>query len=364
VTAPIAVVGAGAGGLAMAAHLTVGGHAVHLLELPEFEANLAAVRMRGGIALSGVDRTADVMPRLVTTDPARALDGAQLVLISVPAFGHARVVDLIAPHLRDGHAVLFNTGYFAALRFRSALTRGGRRSVIVGESVLLVYAVRKVGPGAVHVDGVKQDLPVAALPARQTPTLISLVATAYPQVSPMRNVLEVSLENLNPMFHPAITLLSLSSLNATAGEYAFYRDGCTPAAGRVIDALDRERRTVGAALGLPDLVPVPTWLQRYYGASGNTTYEAIQSCPAYANFVWPAATAIRYVDEDVPFALVPLASIADELGVPAPVTRSLVDLCGSALARDYWARGPRASDLGLNGVRSADLDRLLDGGER
>ncbi|MBI3985323.1 MAG: NAD/NADP octopine/nopaline dehydrogenase family protein [Lentisphaerae bacterium] len=356
----IAILGCGAGGMAMAADLTLAGLRVHLFELPEFAENVKAIQVQGGIELKGASRTGRVMPARVTTDPAAALADAELVLVSVPVFGHQRMVEAVAPHVRDGQFVLFNTGYWAALRFRKALTQDGRRKVVLAESTLLVYAVRKVGPATVHVDGVKQDFPVAALPATETGRLLDLVRRAYPQARPMRSVLEVSLENLNPMFHPAITLLNAGELERTKVDFGFYREGCTPAVGRVIDALDAERRALGSAFGLPDLVSAAGWLHRYYGASGTTAYEAIHSCPAYANFRWPTATAIHYVHEDVPYAFVPFVSIAQQLGVATPVTRGIVELCGTAFNSDFWAEGPDAAKLGLSGMDAAAIRRLVE----
>jgi opine dehydrogenase len=356
----IAILGCGAGGMAMAADLALAGHRVHLFELPEFASNVEAIQAQGGIDLRGASRTGRVMPAVVTTDAAVALADAELVLVSVPVFGHQRLVEAVARHLRDGQVVLFNTGYWAALRFQQTLTQNGRRKVVLAESTLLVYAVRKVGAAAVLVDGVKEDFPVAALPATATARLLGLVRRAYPQARPMRSVIEVSLENLNPMFHPAIALLNTGELERTQEDFGFYREGCTPAVGRVIDALDAERRAVGAAIGLPDLVSAAGWLQRYYGACGSTAYEAIHSCPAYADFHWPAATAMRYVHEDVPYAFVPFVSIAQQLGVPVPVTRGLVDLCGTACGRDFWAEGPDAATLGLAGLSAAGIRRLVE----
>lgn len=356
----IAILGCGAGGMAMAADLTLAGHRVHLFELPEFAGNIEAIRAKGGIDLKGVSRTGLVMPAVVTTNPAEALAGAELVLMSVPVFGHQRMVDAVAPHMLDGQVVLFNTGYWAALRFKEALTQNGRRNVLLAESTLLVYAVRKVAPATVLVDGVKQYFPVAALPATETGRLLSLVRRAYPQAQPMRSVFEVSLENLNPMFHPAITLLNIGELERATSDFAFYRDGCTPAVARVIDAIDAERRAVGSAVGLPDLVSAAGWLQRYYGASGNTAYEAIHSCPAYMNFCWPTATAMHYVHEDVPYAFVPFVSIAKQLGVLVPVTVGLVNLCGAAVGCNFWEEGPNADKLGLAGLDAAGMRRLVE----
>jgi opine dehydrogenase len=356
----IAVLGCGAGGMAMAADLSLAGHRVHLFELPEFAGNVEAIRAQGGIDLRGASRTGQVMPAVVTTDPAVALADAELVLVSVPVFGHQRLVDAVASHLRDGQMILFSTGYWAALRFRQALSRNGRRAVVVAESTLLVYAVRKVGPAAVLVDGVKQDLPVAALPATATDRLLGLVRRAYPQARALRTVIEASLENLNPLFHPAIALLNAGELERTREDFRFYSAGCTPAVGRVIDALDAERRALGSALGLPDLVSAAGWLQRYYGARGSTAYEAIHSCPAYADFRWPEATAMRYVHEDVPYAFVPCVSLARQLGVSVPVTRGLVDLWSAACGRDFWAEGPDAAKLGLAGLSAADIRRQVE----
>jgi opine dehydrogenase len=358
--APIAILGGGAGGLAMAADLTLAGHRVHLYELPEFGSNVAAIEKHGGIEILGASRTGTAMPARVTTDPAAALAGAELVLVSVPAFAHERMVGSIAPHLRDGQYVLFNTGYWAALRFRKLLTSDGRRNVIPSESTLLVYAVRKVASAAVHVDGVKNDFPIAALPAAGSARLVEIVRSIYPQARPMRSVLEVSLENLNPMFHPAITLLNAGELEREPDDFAFYHAGCTPAVGRVIDAIDAERRAVATALGLPDLNTAADWLRRYYGATGASAYEAIQSCPAYATFRWPATTALRYVHEDVPYAFVPFVSIAEQLGLATPATRALIDLCGTAFGRNYWVEGPRAADLGLAGMSAPDIRRLAE----
>ena len=66
--------------------------------------------------------------------------------------------------------------------------------------------------------------------------------------------------------------------------------------------------------------------------------------------------------EDVPYAFVPLVTLAEQLGIALPVTRGLVDLCGTAFDRDYWAEGPNASELGITGLDAAGITRLAEGG--
>ena len=49
----ITILGCGAGGMAMAADLTLAGHRVQLVELPEFASNVEEIHARGGIDLCG-----------------------------------------------------------------------------------------------------------------------------------------------------------------------------------------------------------------------------------------------------------------------------------------------------------------------
>jgi opine dehydrogenase len=69
-------------------------------------------------------------------------------------------------------------------------------------------------------------------------------------MAPAGNVLQTSLQNGNPVIHPAITLLNAALIERTGGDFFFYEDGVTPAVGRLIEAVDRERISIGRALGV------------------------------------------------------------------------------------------------------------------
>ena len=64
--------------------------------------------------------------------------------------------------------------------------------------------------------------------------------------------------------------------------------------------------------------------------------------------------------EDVPYAFVPFVSMAEQLGLATPATRALIDLCGTAFGRDYWAEGPTAAELGVAGMTAPDIRRLAE----
>jgi opine dehydrogenase len=111
----VAVCGAGRGGMTMAADLTLMGHTVSLFQAPEFADSLEPINELGGIKISGhtaSKKTGLVMPHEITTDPAKALAQAEIVMITCPAFGHEAILNYISPYFEDGQLVVFNTGNF------------------------------------------------------------------------------------------------------------------------------------------------------------------------------------------------------------------------------------------------------------
>jgi opine dehydrogenase len=93
------VLGAGHGGMAMAAHLALMGFDVRLYNRsPE---RLAPVKATGGISLEGeVEGFGRIS--VATSDPAEAIKGANVLMVVVPATGHRDIAEAIAPHLADG----------------------------------------------------------------------------------------------------------------------------------------------------------------------------------------------------------------------------------------------------------------------
>ena len=60
---------------------------------------------------------------LATTDPAEALEGADILMVVVPAFAPAFIAEECAPYLRDGQIAVLNPGQTGGvLDFRHILT--------------------------------------------------------------------------------------------------------------------------------------------------------------------------------------------------------------------------------------------------
>jgi len=97
---------------------------------------------------------------------------------------------------------------------------------------------------------------------------------------------------------------------------------------------------------------------------GETLLERIHSNRAYDSIVAPKRLEVRQILEDVPTGLVPLVSLGALAGVPTPTCRAVTDICCVLLERDFWAEGRNARNLGLSGMRVAEIREYVDTGVR
>jgi len=204
---------------------------------------------------------------------------------------------------------------------------------------------------------------VAALPAYLTPEILKALRPAFPQFVPGGNVLQTSLDNIGAIFHPTVTVLNAARIESTHGDFEYYLEGITPSVARVLERVDEERLAVANALGIR-AHRAKEWLYQAYASSGANLYEAIQNTPGYKGVRAPARIVHRYVTEDVPMSLVPIASLADQLGVEVPMIKSVVNLAGLMMGVDYWKVGRTVERMGLKGLSVREIRLLAVGGRK
>lgn len=348
------VLGAGHGGVALAGHLGLMGFPVRLWARDPH--TLDQVQAAGGVFLEGVESGFGLVE--AQGDLAAALEGADLVLVVVPASAHGEIARRCAPHLRDGQKVLLLPGRTAgAIEFLQTLRREGcHADVLVGEAQTFLYASRKVGPNTARIYGVKRQVLAAALPAHRTQELLDLIKVAFPQFMPARWVWKTSLDNIGAIFHPAVALLNTGRIESTGGDFRHYRDGITRSVARLLERLDEERVAVARALGVGALT-AREWLAEVYGVERSDLYEAIQATPAYEGVGAPASLNHRYMWEDVPTGLVPIAELGRACGVATPVTEMLIDLASTVFGVDFRRAGRTLEKLGMVGWSAEQISR-------
>ena len=172
-------------------------------------------------------------------------------------------------------------------------------------------------------------------------------------------MLDTSINNVGGVVHPAAMLLnSYATERAAAGEaLVYYRDQVNPTvANLVMEPLDAERVAVGKALGLQHVLTFGEWSAACFGHAAGSIRETVASNPSYAGFGAPHhLLALGFVDDEVPNSLVPLVELGRLVGVPTPMTDSIIDLAAAMLRIDFRRGGRTLARLGLGGLDRAAL---------
>jgi opine dehydrogenase len=201
------------------------------------------------------------------------------------------------------------------------------------------------------------------LPATRTKQVLEIINPAYPQFIDGINVLNTGLNNMGAIFHPALTLLNAGWIESTHGDFQFYIDGVTPSVARLLEVLDRERVTVASSLGIRAQTAMD-WLQMAYTTTGDDLYEAIHNQPGYYGIKAPNTLNHRYIFEDIPMSLVPIASLAQRYGVSVRGMESIIRLACIIHRTDYWRRGRTLRKLGLDRLSVTELTAYVTEGHR
>ena len=357
------VLGAGHGGKAMAAHLALMGMDVTLWNCT-FE-HISIIKQRGGIDLESPDGGPHGFGKLqlVTSDMEEAVADAQVIMVVLPSSAHADIAKAVTRHLKHGQIVILHPGRtLGALEFAKVIRDNGcTADVTVAEAETFIYASRAEGPAQARIFRIKEAVPLAALPACRTEIVLKAIRCAYPQFIDGVDVLHTGLNNMGAIFHPALTLLNAGWIEHTHGDYQFYIDGVTPSVARVLEVLDRERVTVASAVGIRARTSLE-WLKLAYDTGGETLHEAIHNQPGYYGIKAPATLTHRYIFEDVPMSLVPIASLGKRYGVSVRGIESIINLGGIIHRTDYWRRGRTVERLGLEQWSISELTHYVQEG--
>lgn len=354
-----AVLGAGAGGQAMAGALALEGYRVRLWN--RTAGRLMPIWRRERISLEGAIH-GDARLELITTNLAEAVQGADVVMVVTPATAHRDLAHALGRVLSPSQIVVLNPGRTGgALEFAEVLAGYMPRLPSIAEAQTLLFATRSFGKGVCHIYSVKRFVALAALPADQTAAVLAALNPALPQFYAAKNVLETSLDNMGAIFHPGVTLLNSAHIEATAGAFEYYLEGITPTVAKVIGLIDSERMEIADAYGVRSR-SARHWLAEAYGAEGETLYEAVRNNEGYAGIKAPAHLNHRYISEDIPTSLVPLSELGRIAGVATPTMIAMIDLASAVHGTDYRREGRNAARMGIAGYSPAEVIDLASQG--
>ncbi|MBT8050432.1 MAG: opine dehydrogenase [Xanthomonadales bacterium] len=356
----ISVLGAGAGGTATAFDCASHGHQVRLFDFPEFPANIETIARQGGIhAEGGLSGFAELVS--AGHDLDEALRGAELIYVVGPAYSTEPFGQALAGRLQSGQTVIVTPGSCGgALAFKEAARLPIEDDAIrVAETSTLHYAVRLTEPGRIRVFlKLKAGNLLAALPRQLTDDVLEMISDVYPGMERAKSIIHTSLQNANPVIHPAVTLANAARIEGTGGDFLFYEDGVTDSVGRLIEAVDRERIAIGARLGV-EIFPDPEMGMRQGYMLENNYGSAYREAPGFLGIGAQPQLDHRYLNEDIGYGLIFMSRLARQVGVETPTMDAIIKLASVLMARDYAEEALRTPDsLGIGSLSVEELGAL------
>jgi opine dehydrogenase len=351
----IAVLGSGNGGCAVAFDCAAHGHQVNLFDFEPFPENIKAVQNNGGIHCEGI--LEGFQPMISAGhEIEKALDGADIIYAVGPAYSTRPFAEVCKPYLKQGQIVIVcPSSCGGSVEFKNGAGLDLRdEDIVVAETSTLPYAVRLLEPGKIRIfNKLKGGLFLAAVPAQNTDYVLEQVRDVYPTMSTAKNILQTSLQNGNPVIHPAITLMNVALIERTMGDFDFYHEGVTPAVGRLIEAVDRERIAIGKKLSV-DVIPIQGYMTEATYDNGFITAPGFEGVKAQSSLDY------RYFNEDVGYGLVFLQKLGEQVGVATPVMSAVISLVSVLMNRDYLGEAKRTMEtLGLSKHTAKELEKLL-----
>ncbi|MFZ3151086.1 MAG: NAD/NADP octopine/nopaline dehydrogenase family protein, partial [Anaerolineaceae bacterium] len=106
------------------------------------------------------------------------------------------------------------------------------------------------------------------------------------------------------------------------------------------------------------------WLELAYNARGADLHEAIHNQAGYYGIKAPPSLNHRYIFEEVPMSLVPIAALGQRYGVSVNGIDAIIRMACIIHNTDYWRRGRTLDKLGIKELSVGELTRYVETGER
>ncbi len=340
-----AIIGAGNGGQAFAGYLSMMGIDITIYDT--FQETVDALNAKGGVNLTGTAKHLGFGKiQFASTDIGKVMEGAEVIWVILPSLYHKSIAEKMAPHLKDGQTVIINPiAPLGTMEFRKVLDDCGcKADITLAGSCTLLFACRLSETGEVFVNGQKNEVTIAAYPSRDNDKVEALTRDYIPEFKFVQDILAVSFDNLNFEFHPGPTLLYTAMIEG-GKDFEYYID-FVPSQVKLIEAIDAERMELCKAYGVESAVDATETFRFMYGYEGDL-YQMITNADCYKGIKGPKSLHVRYLLEDVPYALRALQTLAKIAGTKSTAIDTVVNLAYILLG-DELDEGRTAENLGLS----------------
>ncbi len=339
-TQKLAFIGGGSTGHAAAAFFTLRGFEVRLYDDERYRERFEAIRRNGGILLRGKARGLAKVHTL-TTQPAEAISGAEVIFVNVVAARHGEVARVIAPYLCDGQHVVICPGNLGSFVFRQVFRQMGMdKDVTVSELEGNLFPCRLTGEAEAKIGLPFGAKGIAALPAADTPRVIAALEGVM-ELYPNKNVFDCAMNSTNFVMHLGATLLSATRIHQRGASFNMFKEGLAPQAVACSRKIEQERRAVMAAMALSPHADPLAFMESLISPKADAELADFISLDG------PSSTAHRYITEDALCSAAFCVSAGRRLGISCPVLEAFLTIAGTINGTDYLTAGRTLENLGF-----------------
>ncbi|GAB3524409.1 NAD/NADP octopine/nopaline dehydrogenase family protein [Photobacterium alginatilyticum] len=360
----VSVIGSGNAGLTAAYHFTLQGADVCLYGATGFDQPLADIEKCGGIkalaSFNDVPLTYSGFQAIdkVSRDLEETILYSDLLVLPVPSFAQEPLFTSMLPHLRDGQIIMLMPGNYGSLVLNRIKNDQGYKdlNLIFVDAISIPWATRIVGPAELAILGMKEFLPVSALPASKTAEAIKALQPVMPlPLKPLDNVIEAGLENINFGGHPLLTTLNMGLLENYDGQFNYYKDCCSISTAKAAAVMEQERLAIGKALGI-SLLPELEAMNALYAMDCESVYEVNRTSETHGKLnSAPNSANNRYITEDAAYLLVPCYELGQLAGVDTPLITSCLHIDNAYNDTDYFTSGRTLKKMGLANLSPQEI---------
>ena len=142
------------------------------------------------------------------------------------------------------------------------------------------------------------------------------------------------------------------------GPYKTSHYDVSPSIGRVMEAVDKEKMLITKELGMEAFSFMDITFAIYKVKAANI-FDQMSQISAHNVQMAPGDLKHRYITEDVPYGLVPLAAFGKLLNIKTPNIDTIINLACMANDENYWEMGRNLSTMGIDNMNLKEVAQYL-----
>lgn len=342
----VAVLGCGNVGVAIAADLSIRGFDVSLIKTsPTKDAVFYGITSNANrVLLKENGKYKETHINNVSFDLSELFD-ADIIFITIQSTYHEQLIKKISKYLNSTQIVVCICSYMSSFYFKKYCeyiptiveTTGPYLEGRVEMADTPGYVVFRVGCRL-------SRSPLSVYQSEISETVMRRILYLYDGFRCEYTTIESALLNPNMVLHTVGSIMSIPRIEYSKGNFCMYREAyarSNKATLKIMLGLDEEKKNVLKALGCK---PVDIFVAG--GFMGNPLESFYSYSESSDRAISPTSVKSRYITEDVSQGLVLLESIAEKIGVPVPITSSLINISSVALCEDFRSTGRSIQRLG------------------